>query len=255
MKKETVLAFTAFLLLSFTAMTGVDAVEENTKTITISKEEADITGDGQNEIIYLKGVPYQEETSYLKNIYLDIKESNGKNVRLPLQSGSKAALQLVDLNDDGMKDLFVCVLTGGSGGITINYLYSFKDGLKTNLTVPEPLELSSKFINDYKAEIKISETGKSYLFDLIDREKYYKKMGLYHNGKLNEPTELTVNPFSSLQPIPLEGGKLGLKGVQRVTGIANADTIAYVQSIWLLTDGHWKLIHAEVLTDGKPFSN
>jgi hypothetical protein len=138
------------------------------------------------------------------------------------------------------------VQTGGSGGITINFLYSLKDFTTTNLTVPDPLEAESRFLNGYKAETKIEETGKNYLFNLKDRKKYYKKLGLYHNGKLNEPTELTVNPYSSLKPIHIKDNVMGLKGIQRVTGIANADTIADIDSLWLYQEGKWKLVNANV---------
>ncbi|HEY2421171.1 MAG TPA: hypothetical protein VGI04_07145, partial [Neobacillus sp.] len=109
-----------------------------------------------------------------------------------------------------------------------------------------PLEAESGFLNGYKATLKIAETGKSYLFDLSDRKKYYQKLGFYHNGKLNEPTELTVNPFSSLKPTYLNEEQMGLTGIQRVTGIANADTIVYIKSSWLYVGDKWKLVNAVV---------
>ncbi|MFJ7726309.1 hypothetical protein ACIQXV_09105 [Neobacillus sp. NPDC097160] len=246
MKKEMMLVIVSFFLLSITAITGVYAVEEKAKVITISEEKADISGDGIDEVILLKGVPYQDDDSYLKEIYIEVAGSNGKVITFPLESGSKAALQLTDLNHDGIKDIFANVLTGGSGGIVNNYLYSLKNFVHTDLTIPEPLEMDAKFLNGYKAEIKLKQTGKSYLFDLKDRKKYYKKLGFYYKGKLNEPTELSVNPYNSLKPIPLGDGNMGLKGVQRVTGVANADTIALVESTWTYKNGQWKLLNSDV---------
>ncbi|WP_066062604.1 hypothetical protein [Neobacillus soli] len=246
MKKEMLLVIVSFFLMSLTAITGVYAIEKNDSTIIISKEEADITGDGRAEHILLQGVPYQGKESFLKKIFIKVAASNGKTYTFPLESGAKAALQLRDLNHDGVKDIFTCVLTGGSGGITINSLFSLKNFVHTELHVPEPLEMESKFSDGYKAEIKLTEIGKTYLFDLKDRKNYYKKLGLYYKGKLNEPMELTVNPYSSLQPIQLENEKLGLKGLQRITGIANADTIALVESTWNYENGHWNLFSTEV---------
>lgn len=246
MKKEMLMAIAAFFLMSITAITGVYAIEEKAKVVTISKDEADITGDGGKEVIYLKGVPFQGEDSYLKTIYIEVSGSDEKTYKFRLEGGSKAGLQLVDLNHDGVKDLFATVKKGGSDGITLNYLYSLKDYTNTNLTVPDPLEAESGFLNGYKAQIKIEETGKSYLFNLKDRKKYYKKLGLYHYGKLNEPTELTINPYSSLKPILIKDDVMGLKGVQRVTGFANADTIADIESLWLYQEGKWKLVNANV---------
>jgi hypothetical protein len=246
MKKEMLLVIVSFFLMSLTAITGVYAIEENTDIVTISKDEADVTGDGKEEVILLKGVPYQKEDSFLKEVYLEISASDGNTYTLPLESGSKASLQLADLNQDRVQDLFSSVLTSGSEGVVNTYSYSLKDFVQTNLAVPEPLEMDSHFLNGYQAEIKLAKSEKSYVFDLKDRKKYYKKLGLYNKDKLNEPTELTVNPFNSLQPVHLAGNKVGLMGEQRVTGIANADVIASVSSTWVFEDKQWKLLDSEV---------
>jgi hypothetical protein len=241
MKKELLLVAAAFFLMSVTAITGVHAFEEKAKTVTISKYESDITGDGINESIQLKGIPYEDEEDFLKEIYIDISTTDEKQYKISLDSGSKASLKLVDLNQDGVKDIFSNVLTGGSGGITLNYLYTLKDNISKELKVPEPLEMASTFENGYKAKITIAQTGKTYEFDLKDRKKYYKKLGLYYKGRLNEPTELTVNSFHSLKPVKLNTGELVLKGVQRITGLANADTIAFVESTWKYGEDKWNL--------------
>ncbi|MFZ7942292.1 hypothetical protein [Neobacillus sp. 19] len=251
MKKEMLLAIVSFFFISITAITGVYAIEENTKVITIAEEETDITGDQIVEAIVLKGVPYQEENSFLKKIYIEVAASNGKLYSLPLESGSKAAIQLIDLDHDGIKDIFASVLTEGSEGIVNNYFISLKNFVQTDLPIPEPLEMDTKFLNGYKAEIKLKQTGKTYKFDLKDRKKYYKKLGFYYKGRLNEPTELSVNPYNSLKPVQLEHDKIGLKGQQRVTGVANADTIAIIESIWTFDNKQWKL-HSTKVTKQKP---
>ncbi|MEH7251358.1 hypothetical protein V7111_04465, partial [Neobacillus niacini] len=66
MKKDLLLIASVFFLMSVTAITGVHAFEEKAKTVTISKYEGDVTGDGINERIQLKGVPYQGNEEYLK---------------------------------------------------------------------------------------------------------------------------------------------------------------------------------------------
>ncbi len=196
--------------------------------------------------IFLIGVPYEDDDQFLKEIYIDVTTSDEKRFTIPLESGEQASLQLVDLNQDGVKDIFVNVLTGGTEGDILSYLYTLKDFIRKDLSVPDPLEMDSSFEKDYKAKITITETDKTYLFNLKDRKKYYKKLGLYYKGKLNEPTELTVNTFHSLRPANIGGGNIGLKGIQRVTGIANGDTIANVESSWKFNNGKWNLIKAEV---------
>lgn len=249
MRKELILVITVFLLVSLTAITGVYAFEEKAKIITLSKNEIDITGDGLKDTIYLKAQPYQDKHSYLKMIYIKIITSNHKTYKIPLESGIRPKLQFVDLNHDSVKDLFVTIPTGGSGGICTSYVYSLKAFKLINLSVPNPLEIESRFDNGYKAIIKIAQTNTSYSFDLKDRKKYYEKLGLFYNGKLNEPTELNVNSFHSMIPIILKGNEMGLKGRQRITGAANADTIAYVESSWLFEDRQWKLTKVGVFKD------
>ncbi|MEH7251357.1 hypothetical protein V7111_04460, partial [Neobacillus niacini] len=87
-----------------------------------------------------------------KEIYIDISTDDDKKYTMPLDSGSKASLKLVDLNKDGVKDLFANVLTGGRGGegITLNYLFTLKDFIRKDLTVPEPLEIESMYEDGYR---------------------------------------------------------------------------------------------------------
>jgi hypothetical protein len=251
MKKEIILAAAAFFLMSLTAITGVYAIEEKEKVVTISETEADITGDGTNEKITLKGVPYADEDSYLADIFLEVSTVNNKSYKIELEGGTKAAFELVDLNHDGIKEIYANVLKEGNEGITDHFLYSLKDYTLQNLLLPEPVEAESRFVNGYMAEIILKPTGKRFIFDLKDRKKYYSKLGLYRHGKLNEPTELTVNPFSSLQTLSLNNGEDGLVGVQRVTGIANADTIAYIKTYWLYKNGKWEFMRADVEKEGE----
>jgi hypothetical protein len=246
MRKGLLRAAITSLLLPVIAISGVKAATVKEKTVVISENRSDITGDGVNENISLVGVPYEDDAKYLKAIYIDVRTSNGKHFTIPLESGAKASLQLVDFNQDGIKDIFANVVTGGTEGDILSFLYTMKDFIHKDLTVPDPLEMDSSFEENYKAKITITENGKTYLFDLKDRKKVYKKLGLYYKGKLNEPTELTVNTFHSLRPANIGRGEIGLKGIQKVTGITNSDTIATVESTWKFEGGYWKLINTKV---------
>jgi hypothetical protein len=246
MRKRLFIAAIASLLLPVIAITGVKASTAKEKTVIISENRSDITGDGVNENISLVGLPYEDDAKFLKEIYVDVWTSNGEHFTIPLESGAKASLQLVDFDQDGVKDIFANVVSGGTDGDILSYLYTMKDFIHKELTVPDPLEMDSSFEKNYKARITITETGKTYLFDLKDRKRVYKKLGLYNNGKLNEPTELTVNTFHSLRPANIGSGEIGLKGIQKVTGIGNTDTIATVESSWKYEEGEWTLVIAEV---------
>jgi len=113
MRKEFGLVLLALLFLSINAITGAYAVEDigdekesqvqNQEKQTLIKEEADVSGDGKPDAIKITGIHYEEGSSYLKEIYLEIKGSNGNHYRTELDSGYEPTLELVDLNHDGKR--------------------------------------------------------------------------------------------------------------------------------------------------------
>ncbi|MFE8699327.1 hypothetical protein ACFYKX_01690 [Cytobacillus sp. FJAT-54145] len=246
MKKELIFAFSAFFFMSLSAITGVYAVEEANKTEIISKDLVDLTGDDKKETIYIKGIPVEDKAEFLKEIYISIVASNGKEYKINLDGGYEPSIQYKDLNNDGINDMFISVPTGGSGGLSNFYLYTLKDYTLTDLTVPEPLIIQSEFLNDYKGKITITEINKSYTFDLKDRAKDYERLGLYINGSLSEPSELMVLPYGTLTPVRVQNQRLGLEGVQRISGAYNADSIAFVESKWIMENGKWELLETKV---------
>ncbi|MBU8878539.1 hypothetical protein BGM26_05990 [Bacillus sp. FJAT-29790] len=246
MKKELVIALAAFFYMALSAITGVYAVEDGNKIITVSKDKVDVSGDGKKDTVIITGIPYVEDGDYLKEIYMEISASNGKTYRVELDGGLRPKIDFVDLNHDGVADMYIGVDTGGSGGITKYYLYSLKDFNLTNLTVPDPLVMNSQFLNGYKARITIQDTGKSYMFDLRDRADEYERSGLYQNGRLSEPTELMVDAYSTLKPVLVKGEQYGLIGSQAISGAIHADTIAIVESTWFYENGKWVLMGMKI---------
>lgn len=254
MKKEMMLALAAFFFMTL-SITGVYAGENNNnKWITISKEYSDVTGDGKDDLIEIKGNPYEEGEQFLKEIKLHISASNGKEYKAELDGGYNPYVQFVDLNHDAVKDIYVSVETGGSGGITNDYLYTLKDFQLTDLTVPDPLVINGQFHNGYKASITIQETGKSVTFDLRNRGSEYEKSGLFINGMLSEPTELMVDTYSVLKPVLLDGKFHGLVGNQAISGAYHTDWIANVESTWVYENGKWTVKDTKVM-EGKRKEN
>lgn len=234
--------------MSLSAITGVYAVEEANKLESvIVKKEMDVTGDGKLDTIYVKGEPFEEGAIFLRSITLEVFSANGKNHRVNVDGGYEPKIEFKDLNNDGIKDLFLSVNTGGSGGLSNHYLYTLKGDQLKDLTVPEPLVIQTAFLNGYKASMTIESTNESYQFDLRSRAKDYERLGLYHNGKLNEPAELMVLPFGMLKSIKVTGNRIGLKGSQRISGAYNADSIAYVESTWVYENGKWALLDTSVM--------
>ena len=245
MKKALLLVFVILLILSLTENIGVQAFTSKGRVVTLLKETVDITGDGKKDLIVLTGI--KMKSGKYKNLVIDITEFNKGHYSTKLPIGFKPNLQFVDFNQDGVKDLFASIPTNKSGVNTLQTVYILTKFKLSKLSLPEPLVLESRFVNGYKAKIKIRKTGNAYIFDLKNRKKFYEKLGIFYNGKLNEPTELMVNTFNNLQPVLLKGDKIGLKGTQKITGVTESDTIGYVESSWLYDDSQWKLVNVVVL--------
>ncbi|PLR82443.1 hypothetical protein CVD25_13905 [Bacillus canaveralius] len=250
MKRDLLFAFTAFFFMSLSAITGVYAVEQAGKMNIFSEEKYDVSGDGKKDTIILKGLPFEEGANFQKDVFLEVKASNGKTYEVKLAGGYEPVVDFKDVNHDGVLDMFVSIPSGGSGGLSNYYLYTLKDFKMTDLTVPDPVAITSQFEENYQASITIDKTGKTYRFDLSSRKDDYERLGLYRNGKLNEPTELMVFPYSTLKVVESNGTANRLLGVQRISGAYSADAIAFVESEWSMENGKWILIKTAVYETG-----
>jgi hypothetical protein len=244
MKKKLLLVFILLLALCFTVKIGVQAASSNGKTVTITKNTEDITGDGKVDRIVLTGV--KMATERYRNLVIQITDSKKGNSMIHLADGYNPILQFMDVNHDGIMDIFGSVRGSKNGVVEHQVVYTVKNLVPSSIDLPDPLILESHFLNGYKAKLKVRTTGNNYIFDLKNRKKYYEKLGVFHNGKLNEPTELMVHTYTSLKPVQI-GDQMGLKGTQKVTGVTESDTIGYVESTWILDHSEWKLVNVVVL--------
>ncbi|GAA0314956.1 hypothetical protein GCM10008967_01830 [Bacillus carboniphilus] len=249
-KKQLLLAFFAFFVLTLPALANVltEIEETNNETNKVVQEyKEDVTGDGKQDTIVLEGVPYDKDSPYLKEIFLIVETDANKKFKVTLEGGYEPEAEFQDLNHDGVKDVFISVATGGSGGIYNYYLYSFKDNKQVDVGVPEPLTIQGEFQDDYKAIVSIPETQESYTVDLSGRKDEYDRLGLYVDGKLNEPTELMVDPYSFMKPENFGNVGYGLKAIQAISGAYHADGIGRVESKWYYKDNKWTLVDARFI--------
>lgn len=244
MKKISLLII--FLVFSLTAMTVYAVDKKQEQDVTTYLKQGDITGDEKEDLIEIRGTPFEEGSLFLKEITLKIKTSEGKTLKNKLEAGYEPAIKFDDLNHDEINDILVRVETGESGGSSNYYLFSALNAKQKELPVPEPLSIVSQFEEGYKATIKIDATGKSHTFDLSERKEKYDHLGFYNEGKLNEPMELIVSSYNTLKPVKISKDKKGLRGLQRVSGVANNDTIGFVESSWLYENGKWRIIDTSV---------
>ncbi|KAB7671269.1 hypothetical protein [Bacillus sp. B1-b2] len=242
MRKEILFALTAFFFFSLTAITVAYAVEKEDKTEEIIyEEETDISHDAQQEKVILKGITSDdtENSPFFNQLTLEVIQESGESTKLDLEGGYSPKLHLLDINDDGQKEMFLTVLGNERGSQKNFYFYQLQKDELIELTKPELSSIASEFKDGYKAQLTI-EDKKTYIFDLYERKNHYEELGLYHEGRLNEPTELIVGPYTELKITRIDN-KTAIKGKQRISGLATVDTVGYLETIWTWKNTDWSL--------------
>lgn len=244
MKKQLIFVIVILLVSFLTENKGALASVKSGRMVVISRDKEDITGDGKKELIVLTGVDLKNDQ--YNHVAITVTDSHHTNEKINLPKGYHPYLQLMDFDQDGVKDLYASISNNKLGLKSQQSIYTFKNIKPLDMGLPVALMLESCFLNGYKAQIKIRNTGNNHIFDLSGRKNYYEKLGVFHKGRLNEPTELMVTDFRNLMPVQI-GDKIGLKGIQKVAGVSDSDTIGYVESTWLYDQSEWKLINIIVL--------
>ncbi|WP_445492638.1 hypothetical protein [Niallia sp. 03133] len=239
MKKELLFAFTAFFFMSLSAITGAYALEKEEVETVIYNNKLDYFHDGTLETIQLKGIAAKEDKKSFKELALEVYDSTGTKKSAQIEGGYHPTLQMVDIDKSKNQAMLLKVLTDEKGSNAANYLYTFAHKELKELALPELPGITSEFKADYKAELTI-EGLKTYSFNLVERKERYEKLGIYRKGQLNEPTEMMVQPYSSLTTM-IYHHKPAFKGKQKICGVADSDTIAYMETIWTRSNNKWKL--------------
>ncbi|MFD0697554.1 hypothetical protein ACFQZT_26100 [Paenibacillus sp. GCM10027628] len=208
----------------------------------LQAREIDVTGDGKLDTVSLVGTKMDSSSPYYAKLFIVVSGQGQNQVVIPLEGGYNPRMMFCDFDGNKLPEIYVSAETGGSGGLSNYYLYSLKDNVPTAIPLPDPLHVTATFKNNYVVKLKLKETGKSYKIDIKDKKEDYDRFGVYKDGKVVKPIIVDVHPFGALQPIVVErDGVCELRGVQRISGIANADTIGYANSIWKWKDGKWVL--------------
>ncbi|MEH6942821.1 hypothetical protein [Bacillus sp. JJ722] len=201
------------------------------------EQQQDVTGDKIKETLLIKGKIKKENV--LKDVSLQLTNgATGKCMKIPLNDGLQPKMFFTDFNHDGVKDIMITLRSANEKSKVNNYIYSFKNQQKVNLQVPLPVDVTSNFRDEYQAELVVQ--NKTYRMDVASRKEVYEKLGLYHNGKLNEPMELIISPYISLKSTYTVKG-FGLMGVQRVSGAFKEDVLGEITSVWINQSGKWHL--------------
>jgi len=230
----------SFLIFIICCVSSVEDVSATEKSPTVYEEiqQYDVTGDKVKETIKVSGEFY-EDSPNLKQITLQVVYGGNKaSVSIPIGYGAKPVLHIVDLNHDGVKDVFLSVKEVGDSPSVKDFGYSFKNEKVINFLELPKLDTQTNFQDEYKVKIKLYND--TYIVDVSTRKKMYEELGLYHHGKLNEPIELIVSNYVNIKPTYTIKGK-GIEATQMVSGSSETDIIGEIKTIWIIQEGKWKM--------------
>ncbi|WP_461177103.1 hypothetical protein [Virgibacillus ainsalahensis] len=214
----------------------------------IETYEADITGDGQNEVIELKGVLFSQDTNYFRDIWADITSPSYENEwKISYGGGYEPALQFIDLNHDNVKDIFYQSATGGSGGLYSYHLHTLKNDELTEIPLPQQPNIKAEFAENFNVDIQLTPNDKPITVDVSDRKNDYIRLGMYNEaGELIEPTDAMIDPIAFFDPVLISKTKgYGLKSYQQISGAYHADQLGTIETLWYYENEEWIILQTE----------
>ncbi|MDY3367611.1 hypothetical protein [Zhenhengia yiwuensis] len=203
----------------------------------INFAQADVTGDGIPDNIYLVGNrPRPEIPFYVEDVGLRV-VTDGKvyEIDFPYGNGYGPVLFVGDLTHDGIADILVNIFAGGDGGFLTSYAYSFVNEQPTLL-------IDSKTFNDlqrgtviyqdnYRVRIETLRPPRVYTIDISDRGPDYLNQIYNPDGTLIRPTEGTLLGLITLHTVDFDvNGEYNLSAVQRAIGLSNLDTLGLLET-------------------------
>ncbi|GAA4707272.1 VCBS repeat-containing protein [Brevibacillus fulvus] len=222
-----------------------EGLPESAADTILDVKWGDVNGDQIPELVYLVGQKNPEQTSgYVDSVKLVIidRVTNRKyTIALPDFAGYQPTLFLGNFTGQQAKQIMVSADTGGSGGYTINRIYSFEQNQWKKLYdndwyMQNFSNTSVNYLDGQKVRIINRSLAKEYLLDISLRDPAYLNELYDANGKLKQPQQGEVLAVGGAFPLDRNrDGVFELLLFQRIIGRYNADTLGYLQT-WVTWD-------------------
>ncbi len=207
--------------------------------ILLDQQIGDVTGNGLPDLVRLTGTkPYGSDTPFVDNVVLTIQnDGSGLDVSfsLPGSSGYRPTLYLGEFTGNKVKEILVRTDSGGSGGITYDFLYSFLNQslrlLFDQQSFYEAFMYEVNYLDHYQAKVENKTLNQSYLVSLLYKGREYLSEIYKENGLLKAPITGDVLPPGGVYPIDLQRDGIDeLLVYQRVIGRYNADGLGFLST-------------------------
>src|SRR5699024_235707 len=221
--------------------------KQDHEPVVIETHQADVTGDGQDETIELKGVLLSEETEYYHKVWSNITRIDGKEWEITYRGGYEPTLNVFNVTRNKINELFYQSATEEKGGLHYYQLDTLANGELQHLSLPEQKLISGKFVENFQAEIRLAPHKQPIVIDKKDRKQEYEKLGLYNSeGGLQTSTPLMIEPIAFFEPVYISKSKgYGLKSYKEINGAYRADHLGTVETLWFYEEGKWTNLKTE----------
>ncbi|UJL45117.1 hypothetical protein KFZ58_11895 [Virgibacillus sp. NKC19-16] len=245
--KYIIYSIVLLLLIAQPFCTNTTSAQSNTEPVLIETYEADVTGDGQSEVIELRGILFSNDTNYYREVWIDITSVHDEQWTITYEGGYDPTIQFIDLDHDEVQDIFYQSATGGSGGLYNYHLHTLKNEKVEEIPLPEQLHVRGKFMDDFNVEIQLSPDSEPNIVDVSSRSEEYIQLDIYNDeGKLLEPTSVMIDPIAFFEPVLLsKSNGYGLKSYQQISGAYHADQLGTVETLWYYENGDWIILQTE----------
>lgn len=222
------------------------------KMIIINYEIADITGDGEKDMIFLIGENL-EGTDITNNIITNMDVvlydvANGSFIKAGAKklNGQNNKIITSDFTGDGIQD--VMIITEENGGKSIR-IYTYEDSKLKEIWKERSnkgLVFEGEFIDGFKVQLVNKKLNVDKAINISENEEEYKNTSLYNaSGKLlSENKNVTTTPFCSVEVVSLND-RSGIKTTQRIYGINENNIIDEITVVWKYQDGKWQIVEAK----------
>lgn len=203
----------------------------------IVAREADVTGDGVHDKVYLMGKRFKHGETPIRDITLVIEDGKTGRVfriSLPDNQGYAPALYLADFTRDKVADILVSIDSGSSGGFKYYYIFTFSnygfikvfDWDDFNRTY----NYTVTFNDNYHVAVYSTNLNSSYDLDISGGKDMHRDI-YDENGRLLKPVSGFVPGLVALYPVNPHRGGYDLRAVEPIVRQYSDEIIGYVQTV------------------------
>lgn len=207
---------------------------------TISSYKEDITENGSNEEIELKGELLKDGHLFYQDIWLEITSNTGQSWKIPYMGGYEPTIHFISLPNQKGKSIFFSSQNTDNNTQHKSHLHSIVNSKIIENTLPKPPYMSGSFKENYTVQLILHDQMDPSLYHINGKDRSEYNHLYSQNGQLKDNVHIETKEFASLTPIFISKDKKhGLQSIQQVSIKETKEVVGAIQSLWYLEDDRW----------------